>query len=1650
MSRQKATLLQAAGILLVFAMCATAWPEDVKRSSVPGIAVSPNVILEQDRIDEAPIIESAPTQAPSEDQAAPADEEGVRAMQDVITEARETGKLKNPYASVLAPNPVDGANGRTIFLWETFLDYSFDPSWTVINTNTEGDNWYVDTYSNYDLDGYAARVNGWMATSLMDEWLISPAMDLTSADPSCLRLEFAWVGWSQLAVWPYDNYDLEVWISLDGGATWAAKIWDEETNGPETFDYWEYAVMDMSAYAGEANIALGFRYYSELGGGDWGLFDAIKLHDSPPPVGRCCFADGTCDDMMEADCDAAGGHWNEELNCTDNPCQPGDNCINPIVISLPAALPYEDLGQTTCGRGNDIEEGTLCETWGYGRDYDMVYELVLTSETDLIITMDPKGNKQAIFQVGTSCTPSAGECLFYATGDWTGSAPFSSGVQQLSAGTYYLLIDGYKGAYGDSTACMEDFDLWIEIPPDLGPGSTCEDPIIVDIDAALAGGGYVDTNTTCLRGNSNDMTCLGWHDSGEDIFYQLDVTNATDIDVTVNSFGVNNVGVLIATGCPDELNCLDYYANTGTGESKLFSVHLEPGSYYLMIDRSTDCLFEFELSIDEAQPTAPGDNCGTPIVLNSSTDFPYNAIETTCGRYNNYNQTCNNSWDDGEDLVYQLNIESPMRVEISYDPMGTSYVGQILTDQCPPPSGWGTCLVTTYNYGADPKSFRIDLDPGTYYLLFDNQIPWSDPDQTCIPQIDISISEFECPGIPNDNCADVTPVAVESGVTVTLTGENTCASNDCPDLPYLGVAWEAFTIDTLSAVTIDFCGTAPAFEVVATTIYTACPCDGGVESYEASTYDWYLCDGNISMTFDILPAGTYYIPVVSNDPNYSPINYYYEGPYTINISAEPTYWHYCEATSSAWCDQWIENFQFANINNSSVCELYGDFTDKAAFVQPGETYDMSVTIANSWSYEAIRVWVDWNQDWDFSDPGEQVFEYWWSGQVTLPVTVPADAALGATRLRVRFDSGMEPYPCGNSWAGEIEDYTVDVGGSPPSLIVEPTSIDFGSVEGGTTGGTTLNLTVDGDYEILYWTEIAYEGTPDYPGMRQVITDMGNTLPDKAPYSGPEYTNPSGSPKQGGDQIADAFVIPSDTYSTTGTTDGYIDHYYEECPYWSPAAPDVVYAYTATQDRYLNIDLYGSSYDTKLFVFENDENTVIACNDDFYADYTSALFDVAVYAGNTYYIVVDGYSEAGDYVFDFSAVEPSEPMACPDNSIPELEECGGISNNGCNMPEPAFETVECGDTICGTLFAQDNYRDTDFYTVTVEDAGWLTITGCAELPLVLAFVAFDPMGVVDCDNALYLEPWVAGLPGDTISTQLKVEPGTYAVFAAPAVFYYYRCGAHNNYWFTVDCNLPTPWLSVLPEEGVIPGAGTSELQVGYDVSGLDEGIHNANILITHTGADPGKTIDIVPVTIDVGPPPVLHVADPDTLSVVMKNAVGDAKIGAVYLSKWVIGQDGDVSDIANLAMTCSEISVDLTTEIVPVAPGGIIGDALKATYVIPDLIVEIEYQQPDSLIWGALDLTYEFTFEVNGEPGAHAVPVVLGGHIAGDLNADGAVDIADLIHMVNYMFNDGPAPEIMTAADVTGDCIGPDIADLVHLVNFMFNGGEELIHCPSGH
>ncbi|MCD4788931.1 MAG: hypothetical protein K8R37_02935, partial [Bacteroidales bacterium] len=179
---------------------------------------------------------------------------------------------------------------------------------------------------------------------------------------------------------------------------------------------------------------------------------------------------------------------------------------------------------------------------------------------------------------------------------------------------------------------------------------------------------------------------------------------------------------------------------------------------------------------------------------------------------------------------------------------------------------------------------------------------------------------------------------------------------------------------------------------------------------------------------------------------------------------------YCSA--SGGCDEYIDGVEFGDISNLSTgCNNYDDFTNLSTIVVSGNTYPITIHTGNVYSSDDYAVWIDWNENESFDDPGEEVVcEINTGASVnTFDITVPTDVVSGNKRMRVRLKfSGSDcGNPCGSTTYGEVEDYTVIVNSDFTDwLSIEPMS-------GSITGQDMLNLDLtfnstdmeEGDYYV---------------------------------------------------------------------------------------------------------------------------------------------------------------------------------------------------------------------------------------------------------------------------------------------------------------------------------------------------------------------------------------------------------------------------------------------------------------------------------------------------------------------------------------------------------------------------------------------------------
>ncbi|MBU0691502.1 proprotein convertase P-domain-containing protein, partial [bacterium] len=172
---------------------------------------------------------------------------------------------------------------------ENFNSRIFPPEgWTIqtLNTNHPTYTWFAQDYLS-PVNPHDPPFNAgvlWDSTgALQDEWLISPAFSLPEAPPPdsvhpiSWDLSFKWMMSYYWGVFPHDNYDLELRLSLDGGANFNTVLWTEDSVTTATFNNFEWytAAVDMVEFANNPNARLAWRYSGE-GGAEAGI-DVVSL-----------------------------------------------------------------------------------------------------------------------------------------------------------------------------------------------------------------------------------------------------------------------------------------------------------------------------------------------------------------------------------------------------------------------------------------------------------------------------------------------------------------------------------------------------------------------------------------------------------------------------------------------------------------------------------------------------------------------------------------------------------------------------------------------------------------------------------------------------------------------------------------------------------------------------------------------------------------------------------------------------------------------------------------------------------------------------------------------------------------------------------------------------------------------------------------------------------------------------------------------------------------------------------------------------------------------------------------------------------------------------------------------------------------------------
>jgi chitodextrinase len=166
---------------------------------------------------------------------------------------------------------------------------------------------------------------------------------------------------------------------------------------------------------------------------------------------------------------------------------------------------------------------------------------------------------------------------------------------------------------------------------------------------------------------------------------------------------------------------------------------------------------------------------------------------------------------------------------------------------------------------------------------------------------------------------------------------------------------------------------------------------------------------------------------------------------TVNVTTLSNTVTYCTSQGNNTNDERIGKVVYGSINNTSNGSAgYEDFTSQSTTVLRASS--QTITITPTWTgtiySEGYAVWIDFNQDGDFADAGEQVISI--AASKTTPVNgtinIPSSALLGATRMRVSMKYNGIPSTCEAFTYGQVEDYTVNIALSGREIETEETIV----------------------------------------------------------------------------------------------------------------------------------------------------------------------------------------------------------------------------------------------------------------------------------------------------------------------------------------------------------------------------------------------------------------------------------------------------------------------------------------------------------------------------------------------------------------------------------------------------------------------------------
>jgi len=707
----------------------------------------------------------------------------------------------------------------------------------------------------------------------------------------------------------------------------------------------------------------------------------------------------------------------------------GDDCVTPIVIS---SFPFSDVN-TTVGRGNTYS--TTCMGY-YDGGEDIIYTFTIPGTRDVTITMDPMGTTWTGVGLMSSCpTPEPSSCVAVATGSSTTLRTIST---QLAAGTYYIMVDTWP-----SPNNIPNFTLNVNaVVPPLplaaiynSPANGAQGmPLNVNLNwspnttpgAGAPTGYYVNFGTDNPPTNMANMQNVGntllYAPAGlttnTTYYWQIVPYNAQGNAInnpiysftTLLGFGnlegfvTNGFGIPVAGASVNINNGVSNYTTTSGPNGAYEFNTVNAGPYTL-----TASLASYNntvMSVSVAPNTTTYQNV---VMLRPSMAITPNPYSVSLNPFEMLNGALNIA-NNGDGVL-------GWNATVNYTSPG--------------PNTWLTVPQTSGSVAA--------------YTNFNMPVNF---DATGLTAGTVKTAEITVTSTPNVGTVVIPVTMTVSGVALGVPTDLTAVLTN-PIQGIVNLGWSFQTAPGFQYFLVKRDGI--QITTTTNTSYVDDLANYGVYSY---TVQAVFADGNSAPAGPVVVEWANPTMVVTPTSIYDEVWVNNQAVQTVTISntGEGTLafefpaWvgggtplAYCEA--SGGCDEYISLVQFANINNSSNCQEYADYTSIVGEVTPGQSYTMTIQNPNAYSTDIAGVWIDFNKDGDFTDAGEYFSTTMSGGGATFTrsITIPADVETGETRMRVRLQYGGTLSPCGTTSYGEVEDYTLAIGGGNFITNVTPAS-----------------------------------------------------------------------------------------------------------------------------------------------------------------------------------------------------------------------------------------------------------------------------------------------------------------------------------------------------------------------------------------------------------------------------------------------------------------------------------------------------------------------------------------------------------------------------------------------------------------------------------